>query len=191
VLVAGIEPELVTRQLQAADALRATLGLDVAAWTMTDKPVGAELALSSSGASWGTLSNPETLVDAARKLVDQAGWTALALVCRLPDGGDGSAGLEAYRHGAGVDEAGGVEALVSQRIAMRLAFCVFRGAWLHLLFNDLNVQAHRDRPCPGVDQYHGSRRQWVHVSSIARRLGLLAMTATASCPPSCGGLGTS
>jgi hypothetical protein len=84
VLDAGIEPELVTRQLQAADASRATLGLDVAAWTMTDQPVRAELALSSSGASWGTLSNPETLVHAARKLVDQAGCTALAFVCRLP-----------------------------------------------------------------------------------------------------------
>jgi hypothetical protein len=110
----------VTRQLQAADASRATLGLDVAAWTMTDQPVGAELALSSSGASWGTLSNPERLVYAARKLVDQAGCTALALVCRLPDGGDGSAGLEAYRQGAGVDEVGGVEALVSRLVAMRL-----------------------------------------------------------------------
>ncbi|KAJ1635480.1 hypothetical protein T492DRAFT_863302 [Pavlovales sp. CCMP2436] len=120
VLDSGIEPELRLRQLQAADAARATLGLDVGAWTLTDKPVDAELALAPSGASWGTLRCPETLVRASRRLVEEAGCTAIALVCRLPDVPGDSAELEAYRQGAGVDVIGGVEALVSRLVARRL-----------------------------------------------------------------------
>ena len=52
-LDAAIEPELRTRHLQAADACRATLGVDVGAYAITDAPVGVELNMSPAGASWG------------------------------------------------------------------------------------------------------------------------------------------
>ena len=58
-LDAAIEPELRLRHLQAADAARATLGLCVAAHATTDAPLGVELQMSPSGASWGALRRPD------------------------------------------------------------------------------------------------------------------------------------
>ena len=49
VLDAGIEDELRLRHLQAADAARATLGINVAAHVVTDAPLGVEIAMSPAG----------------------------------------------------------------------------------------------------------------------------------------------
>lgn len=51
-LDAGIEPDLILRHLQAADACRATLGVNVACYTVTDAPLGVALEMSPAGASW-------------------------------------------------------------------------------------------------------------------------------------------
>ncbi|KAL3906970.1 MAG: hypothetical protein SGPRY_010349, partial [Prymnesium sp.] len=48
----GIEEELRLRHLQAADACRATLGINVAAYALTDEPLGVEVQMSPAGASW-------------------------------------------------------------------------------------------------------------------------------------------
>ena len=109
-LDAAIEPALRTRHLQAADACRATLGVDVAAVTTTDEPLGVDVRISPAGASWGTLGRPDALLRAARRLRDEAGCTAIAVVARLPDDEDEQT-LADYRAGCGVDSAGGVEAL--------------------------------------------------------------------------------
>lgn len=139
VLDAAIEPELRDRHLQAADAARATLGLDVGAWTLTDQPVGVGLATQKTGASWGTLGAPEALVRAGRRLVDEHGCTALALVCRLPDSQPDSAETQAYRAGAGVDAVGGVEALISRFVARRLRLPCAHAPALAALPLDLSV----------------------------------------------------
>ena len=55
-LDAAIEPELRLRHLQAADACRATLGINVAAHVVTDAPIGVEIAMSPAGASRGSLT---------------------------------------------------------------------------------------------------------------------------------------
>ena len=55
-LDAAIEPELRLRHLQAADACRATLGINVAAHVVTDAPLGVEIAMSPAGASQGPLT---------------------------------------------------------------------------------------------------------------------------------------
>ena len=123
VLDAAIEPELRARHVQAADAARATLGLDIAGWALTDGPVGVELATSArTGASWGTVRRPDALVRAARALVDEHGCTALALVCRLPDSEPDSAGSLAYRAGDGVD------AVSAARARGRAGRCARSGA---------------------------------------------------------------
>lgn len=59
------------RHLQVADAARATLGINVEAFSVTSNAIGVELALSEGKSSWGTIRDPETLLDAARKLVKQ------------------------------------------------------------------------------------------------------------------------
>jgi len=111
----GVEDELLWRHLQAADAARATLGLDVRAHVVTDMPLGVMLRTSDSGASWGTLSNPGSLLRAAERLITEAKVGAIAVIARFPDD-EGSAALDAYRQGQGVDPLAGAEAVISHLV---------------------------------------------------------------------------
>lgn len=110
-LDAGIEPELRARQLQAAEACRATLGLSIGPVVTTEVPLGVGLSLGPSGSSWGTLERPDALLRAGEKLV-AAGATAIAAVARFPED-PGSDALAAYRAGYGVDALAGAEAVIS------------------------------------------------------------------------------
>ncbi len=111
----GVENELRWRHLQAADAARATLGLDIRAHVITDMPLGVTLKTTDSGASWGTLENPGSLLRAAERLINEAGVGAIAVVARFPDD-EGSAELNAYRQGQGVDPLAGAEAVISHLV---------------------------------------------------------------------------
>lgn len=111
----GIEPELRLRHLQAADATRATLGLNLTDYVISDAPLGVELRTADSGASWGTIGNPGSLLRAADKLINQGGAEAIAVVARFPDDQD-SLALQNYRHGEGVDHLAGAEAIISHLI---------------------------------------------------------------------------
>ncbi|NEO85792.1 MAG: DUF3326 domain-containing protein [Spirulina sp. SIO3F2] len=115
VLDAAIEPELRDRHLQALDAARATLGLNIAAITTTDQPLGVELQTAASGASWGTIAQPASLLRAGEILLDRAQAEAIAVVARFPDDMDEQA-LADYRHGSGVDALAGAEAVISHLI---------------------------------------------------------------------------
>ncbi|MDJ0569010.1 MAG: DUF3326 domain-containing protein [Pleurocapsa sp. MO_192.B19] len=110
----GIEPELRLRHIQAADATRATLGLNLTDYVITDAPLEVELRTADSGASWGTIGNSGSLLRAAEKLITQGGAEAIAVVARFPD--DDSPELQNYRHGAGVDHLAGAEAVISHLI---------------------------------------------------------------------------
>ncbi len=111
----AIEPELRLRHLQAAEATRATLGLNLTNYVVTDAPLEVELRTAPSGASWGTIGNPGSLLRAAETLIEQAGAEAIAIVARFPDEPDSEA-LEKYRRGAGVDPLAGAEAVISHLI---------------------------------------------------------------------------
>ena len=85
----GIEEDLRTRHLHVADGMRATLGIDVAHCVVTSRDVGVKLRHSQdSGASWGSVTDTETLVEGARALVDDFGCTAVAVVVRFPEDSD-------------------------------------------------------------------------------------------------------
>jgi len=101
ILDQAIEPELRHRHLQAVYALRATVGINVRDYVVTDAPLNVELRVADSGASWGTIGNPDSLLRAGKKLVSQ-GINAIAVVARFPDDSDSQA-LTDYRHGSGVD----------------------------------------------------------------------------------------
>ena len=111
----GVENELRWRHLQAADAARATLGLDIRAHVITDMPLGVALKTTDSGASWGTLENPGSLLRAAERLINEAGVGAIAVVAHFPDD-EGSTELDAYRQGQGVDPLAGAEAVISHLV---------------------------------------------------------------------------
>lgn len=115
ILDAGIEPELQLRHLQAVDAARATLGLNITDYIVSDRPLQVELRTSQSGASWGTIAHPDRLLRAAEALIHQAKVEAIAVVARFPDS-EGSLALEKYRHGQGVDPLAGAEAVISHLI---------------------------------------------------------------------------
>ena len=108
----AIEPELQLRHIQAADAVRATLGLTLTDYVITDAPLNVELQTTASGASWGTIGNPDSLLRAAEILIKKAGAEAIAVVARFPDDIDSEA-VQKYRHGEGVDPLAGAEAVIS------------------------------------------------------------------------------
>lgn len=114
-LDAAIEPELKLRHLQAADATRATLGLSLTDYVVTDAPLGVQLQTAASGATWGTINRPDSLLRAADCLIHQAGAEAIAVVARFPDD-EGSAALQDYRQGQGVDPLAGAEAVISHLV---------------------------------------------------------------------------
>jgi Protein of unknown function (DUF3326) len=112
---ASIEPELRQRHLQVADAARATLGLTLTDYVMTDAPLGVDLRTAASGATWGTLKNPDSLLRAAEKLITHEKADAIAVVARFPDD-VGSQALQQYRQGQGVDPLAGAEAVISHLV---------------------------------------------------------------------------
>ena len=113
VLDQAMDDHLRWRHLQAADAARATLGLDIRGYVTTDAPLGVHLQ-QAQAATWGTLERPDSLLRAAEQLL-QAGCSAIAVVARFPDDED-SAALAAYRQGAGVDPLAGAEAVISHLV---------------------------------------------------------------------------
>ena len=113
-LDAAIETDLRQRHLQAADATRATLGLDLTDYVVTDAPLGVTLQTADSGATWGTIDNPDSLLRGCERLID-AGANAIAVVARFPDDEDSEA-LTAYRQGQGVDPLAGAEAVISHLV---------------------------------------------------------------------------
>lgn len=117
-LDAGIEPELLQRQLEAAEACRASLGLSIGPVLRSEAPLGVRLRLGSSGASWGSLDRPDLLLRAGERLVE-AGATAIAVVARFPDDSDRET-LAHYRHGSGVDALAGAEAVISHLLVEHL-----------------------------------------------------------------------
>ncbi|NJO79756.1 MAG: DUF3326 domain-containing protein [Cyanobacteria bacterium RM1_2_2] len=115
VLDQAIEPDLRLRHLQVADAARATLGLTLTDYVITDAPLGVELRTAASGATWGTIQNPGSLLRAVEKLKTDAKAEAIAVVARFPDD-LGSEALHLYRQGQGVDPLAGAEAVVSHLV---------------------------------------------------------------------------
>ncbi|VAH71382.1 unnamed protein product [Triticum turgidum subsp. durum] len=115
VLDSGIEEELRLRHLQVADAARASLGLPVVEYTVTDAPLEIKMWFDPKcGKSTGSVGNSGSLLRAVGALVNQAGVNAVAVVARFPD--DDPEDSDCYREGKGVDLLAGVEAIISHLI---------------------------------------------------------------------------
>uniref|UniRef100_A0A7S1TAC4 DUF3326 domain-containing protein n=1 Tax=Compsopogon caeruleus TaxID=31354 RepID=A0A7S1TAC4_9RHOD len=115
----AMDEELMLRHVQVAHAARATLGLRLGPFVRTDRPVGVQLRSSAgSSASWGTIQNPDTLLRASRKLVNDMQCDAIAVVVNFPDEDEDM--LESYRSGQGVDPIAGAEAVISHLLTREL-----------------------------------------------------------------------
>ena len=177
-LDAAIEPELLERHLQAAEACRASLGLSIGPVVVSDAPLGVGLNLGPSGVSWGGLERPDALLRAGERLV-AAGATAIAVVARFPDE-PASEALAAYRHGSGVDALAGAEAVISHLLVQRLGLpCAHAPALAPLpLDPDLDPRAaaeelgHTFLPCVLV--------------GLSRAPDLVPLRGTVAAPPQAG-----
>lgn len=119
-LDSAITPDARLRHLQAADAARATLGLRILHYVLTDAPLHVSYASSPHmAASWGTVGNPDALLAAATRLRD-AGCDAIAIVADFPDEEDDEH-LAQYRAGQAVDSIAGAEAVISHLVTRHLS----------------------------------------------------------------------
>ncbi|KAG8637373.1 hypothetical protein MANES_15G114900v8 [Manihot esculenta] len=115
VLDNGIEEELRIRHLQAADATRASLGLPVVEYVVTDTPLEvAKWVDPKSGQSTGRIKHPDSLLRAVQTLIDRSQVNAIAVVARFPD--DDLDNVDDYRQGMGIDVLAGVEAVISHLV---------------------------------------------------------------------------
>jgi hypothetical protein len=104
-----------THHLNALQGAAATLGLSIASYGFTERPVGVKLSDTGAQApSWGKIEDPETLLDGAKRLV-HAGAEALAVVVHFPEVESAS-----YEQGQGVDPIAGVEAVISHLLVKML-----------------------------------------------------------------------
>ncbi|CAA0820995.1 Unknown protein [Striga hermonthica] len=117
VLDAGIEEDLRLRHLQVVDATRASLGLPVVEYIVTDAALQVEKWIElESGQSTGRIKRPDSLLRAVEKLVERAGVNAVAVVARFPDDDGTEEDVENYRQGKGIDLLAGVEAVISHLV---------------------------------------------------------------------------
>ncbi|KAE8724554.1 heavy metal-associated isoprenylated plant protein 26-like [Hibiscus syriacus] len=115
VLDAGIEEHLRTRHLQVADATRASLGLPVVEYVVTDTPLEVKKWINpTTGQSTGRIKHPDSLLRAVQNLVERSQVDAVAVVGRFPD--DEMDDLDDYRLGIGIDILAGVEAIISHLV---------------------------------------------------------------------------
>ena len=131
----SIEHEILVRHLQVADACVATLGINVVCYELTKKPIGIVLDSNTKNISGGLINNPDTLIEAGKKLIEK-GVTAIAIVAKFPDYLDDQE-TNAYREGKGVDPIAGVEAVISHLISKFLKVpCAHAPALTPIKFNE-------------------------------------------------------
>ena len=81
VLDTGIEEELRVRHLQVAYATRASLGLPVIEYAVTDTPLQVEKWVDlKTGQSTGRIKHSDSLLRAVRTLINRATVNAIAVV---------------------------------------------------------------------------------------------------------------
>lgn len=119
VIDSGIEEDLRLRHLQVVDATRASLGLPVLEYTVTDAALQVEKWVDpKTGQSTGRISRPDSLLRAVGTLVERSGVNAIAVVARFPDD-DSDDDLDNYRQGKGIDLLAGVEAVISHLVVQK------------------------------------------------------------------------
>ena len=111
ILDKSIPYEVKNIHLNTINAVKTVYDIDICKTEITDEPVGVDFYIDNSGISTGNVKNLDTLKRAAENLIN-AGANAIAIVCHFPE----TQGEE-YENGNGVDQVGGVEAIISHYIS--------------------------------------------------------------------------
>ncbi|MBR3605181.1 MAG: DUF3326 domain-containing protein [Candidatus Gastranaerophilales bacterium] len=107
----AIPKDIINVHLNTISALKMVQGIDTVAIEYTSNPVGVEIEIQN-GISVGKLTNPQTLLDSASKLIKK-GAQAIAVVCYFSEDSED----ENYSCANGIDPIGGIEAVISHLIA--------------------------------------------------------------------------
>ena len=127
----GIPEHILNVHLNTMNAVKAVYGLDISHYDITDEPVGVKFTIEKSGVSSGGLTNSQTLLVSAKRLLAK-GVDAIAIVCMFENPTDEN---PEYQNGLGVDPVGGVEAIISHYISKELKIpCAHSPA-----FDDLEI----------------------------------------------------
>ena len=113
-----IPKDVLNVHINTINAVKTVYGIDITGYEITKENVGVKYEINESGASSGSVENPETLLEAGEKLLKK-GAQVLAVVCLFPEEED----LEAdknYANGSGVDPIGGIESIISHYISKKL-----------------------------------------------------------------------
>lgn len=110
----GISQGVLNIHLNTINAIKTVYGIDITGYEISEEPAAVEFFNMHSGISSGSVSNPETLVSAGRKLIEK-GAKALAVVCKFEEPPEDN-----YKNGGDVDIVGGVEAVISHYLTREL-----------------------------------------------------------------------
>ena len=118
ILDKSIPKDVLNVHINTINAVKTVYGVDVTGYEITKKEVGVKYGIDESGASSGFVNNPETLVEAGKKLLEK-GAQVLAVVCLFPEDDDFEADKN-YANGCGVDPVGGIESVISHYVSQKL-----------------------------------------------------------------------
>jgi hypothetical protein len=109
----SIPQNVLNIHINTINAVKIIYGIDVI-YEVTQEKVGVDFFIDDSGISTGIIKNIEVLLPTAKALIKQ-GADAIAVVCRFKDDDN-----KDYENGIGVDNVGGVEAIISHYLSKEL-----------------------------------------------------------------------
>ena len=112
----AIPQDVLNIHINTMNAVKTVYGTDILGYEITAEEVGVEFTLGSNNVSTGSVLNPQTLLEAAKKLIKH-GADAIALVCMFDEPENDNPN---YANGCGTDPVGGVEAILSHYISQKL-----------------------------------------------------------------------
>ncbi len=110
----AIPQEVLNIHINTINAVKTVYDIDVMGYEITAENAGVEFFNNENGISTGNLKNPNTLKQAAKKLLEK-GANAIAVVCYFEEPPEDN-----YENGEGVDIVGGIEAIISHYLTKEL-----------------------------------------------------------------------
>ena len=109
----AIPQDVLNVHINTYRAVKCVYGVDIFGYEITDEEVGVTFKMEDNGISTGLVKNPQTMLKAAKKLLNQ-GCNSIAIVCLFDEPEDDNPD---YANGIGTDPVGGVEAILSHYIS--------------------------------------------------------------------------
>lgn len=110
----AVSKDVLNVHINTVTAVKTVYDIDVIGYEISSECADVEFFTTENGLSSGRINNPDTLVDAGKKLLSK-GADVLAVVCKFDEAEEDN-----YSDGEGVDVIGGAEALISHYLSKKL-----------------------------------------------------------------------